>query len=263
MKLASWILPCLAALAASLPLAMTAAEPESALVADFLASVRATVRSPQDLAALASGLRPLHTALDEALARRSSLAERQRAATRAREALAAGLMAFLPGDASRPAVDELLEEAARVHRNRRLSALEASLMCWCKDENWTRTLSGCPEPCANQQKMLIRSWLEEGITNDEIIQRMVDHPSGGSRVRAAPEARGVSWIGYLAPAAIFCVALVLVALFLRRAMRPAAGAPGAPGAAAGTGTGTGTRTGTDTDDAVAEQVERELREMES
>jgi hypothetical protein len=165
-----------------------AAEAPARLVAGFLDGAKASLRSPGDLPALGTRLRPLLVDLDLAVSKLQSLPERRQALGRARDALSDGLAAILGEATARPAVEDLVKEAFRLHRNRRISSLETSLICWCKEEDWTRTLAGCPEGCAMEQKMLIGAWLDEGATNDEIIERMVQHPRGGPRVRAAPEA---------------------------------------------------------------------------
>lgn len=56
---------------------------------------------------------------------------------------------------------------------RNVNLLE-QIKCKCEKEDWTRTLKGCFENCANPQKELILEWLALGYSDDEIKQGMVE-----------------------------------------------------------------------------------------
>jgi cytochrome c-type biogenesis protein CcmH/NrfF len=171
----------------------------------------------------------------------------------ARDALVAGLA---PEGAAKADAEAAVDLAFKEHLKARHEGLERAIMCWCKTENWTRTLAGCAEGCAEEQKGYIREWLEGGFTDEEIIARMVAHPSGGDRVRAVPEATGTNRLGYVAPFAFLAAAACVLLLVLRRFVRPGAGDGGrAAGAEAGAPP--------DDEDEISRRIERELEEMET
>jgi cytochrome c-type biogenesis protein CcmH/NrfF len=112
---------------------------------------------------------------------------------------------------------ELVLEAREQVRDRRRHTLQNGLKCWCPKEDWTRTIAGCWENCANEQKELIDRWLEEGFTDAEIIAEMVRRK--GPRVVAVPK----SFLATSAPYLILAGAglFAAVALFRVTRRRPA------------------------------------------
>ncbi|MGE3166056.1 MAG: cytochrome c-type biogenesis protein CcmH [Planctomycetota bacterium] len=70
------------------------------------------------------------------------------------------------------------EQLARVH------ALEVEIMCGCEKENFSRTLSNCPDACANPQKDEIRLAVQAGKSDAEIYALMINRY--GPKVRATP-----------------------------------------------------------------------------
>ena len=60
---------------------------------------------------------------------------------------------------------------------------------------------------------------QRSFTEQEIVERMVAHPKGGSKVRAVPEATGTNRLGYLAPFAFLAAAAVVLVLVLRSVIR--------------------------------------------
>jgi hypothetical protein len=182
------------------------------------------------------------------------------AAGAVRAALAADLDAALgkaagaggAGPTARGAM--LVEEAARAVRTAREDELFGRIMCWCPKEDWTKTLSGCPDPCANEQKDLVRAWLTEGLTETEILARMEAHPKGGPQALAVPAFEGSNLVGYLLPFGLLAFAVVLVAVLLRRAVRR----PRASGPEFG---GEGPDATTPEEARFGDEIERELREM--
>ena len=65
----------------------------------------------------------------------------------------------------------------------RIRHLHTHIICACPEENWTRTLRNCPDACATPQKMEVAGLIDEGKSNEEIIQWMED--KYGPKVRAA------------------------------------------------------------------------------
>jgi cytochrome c-type biogenesis protein CcmH len=74
-------------------------------------------------------------------------------------------------------------------------------------------LDVCPTLACEQWREVIRQKLAEGWTEDQIIQYFVDQY--GDRVLATPPARGLNWLVYILPPAVFVVG----AYVLLRAVR--------------------------------------------
>ncbi len=72
------------------------------------------------------------------------------------------------------------EKIAQVHR------LENEILCACPKENFTRVLAGCPDSCADQQKIDLREWVRSGVEAAEIKRRMV-HEYGNRVLGDPPE----------------------------------------------------------------------------
>ena len=94
-------------------------------------------------------------------------------------------------------------EADDARQARRVD-LNSTILCWCKKEKWTRTLEGCFEDCANEQKGLIEQLIAEGRSDQEIRQFMVRR-AGTDKVLLQP--RGA--VTYLTPFAILALAVLL------------------------------------------------------
>lgn len=181
-------------------------------------------RGGENARGVKSGLR---VAID---ASRATIAERLTDRIAERRAvldeLHATLLQELQGLASTPALSTRLTalavEAKAENDKFHLDHLFGTLICWCPDENWTKTLTGCPDACANEQKDLVKQWLAEGLTDDEIFDRMVAHPKGGERVRGYDR----NWFSFAIPFLLLGIgtAFVLVALLAFRGSR-ATGSP--------------------------------------
>ena len=186
-------------------------------VAAFIEANRRGLEKPgglerlrQDLRAVVGELESKAAVLETVPARRISLSKT------VHEALVSGLGGAMTPEAEvRAAVDLAFRENMKARRER----IEREVMCWCPTESWTRTLTGCAEGCAEEQKALIREWLAGGLTDTEIVERMVVHPKGGSRVRAVPEATGTNRLGYVAPFAFIAAAALVLVVVLRRVIR--------------------------------------------
>jgi len=241
------------------------------LVDPFLARVKGQLGPPGAAEAYKEELRVLVGDVDGRAAALAVAAERPVIAQGARAKLIAGLAAQLatgtePGTDAQARAQRLVTSALERNRELRAAYLHSSLICWCPKENWTLTLTGCARGCANEQKSLVSVWMKAGYTNEEIIDKMVAHPSGGSKVRALPAAEGTHLIGYLFPFALLVLAVILVGLVLRFVTRrgkepaPASSHLGGAVAADAVVDGTGVTAG---DQELGDQIERELKEMEN
>ncbi|HVR75305.1 MAG TPA: cytochrome c-type biogenesis protein CcmH [Planctomycetota bacterium] len=225
---------------------------EETLITPFVERAKSSLGSGSDggkwlptLRVLLGDIEALAASLSADVARRRSTVEA------AREALISRLAASMGDPDGRGRALKLVTSAAKKHLDMRTSRLHQGLICWCREENWTRTLQGCTDTCAMPQKTMIETWIAEGYMDEEIIQKMVDHPLGGPKVRALPEAKGWNLVAYWLPFALGAVGIVLVAVRLLRFLRP----PRKGEAAA--------EPASREDDESSERIEKELREMES
>lgn len=165
--------------------------------------------------------------------------------------------------ARREALHALFEEAKEADLTARREYLWSAIMCWCPKEKWTRTLAGCPDGCADEQKSMVSAWLSEGRTSDEVVELMVAHPKGGEKVRGYLKPTGVNRLGYVLPFLFFAVAAVVLGLVLRRVIRkndePHPSASGASGATSDAGSDSSS----DDDKHWGDLVEKELKEMDN
>lgn len=81
--------------------------------------------------------------------------------------------------------------------------LETEIMCACIKENWSRTLSNCPDGCADPQKQEIREMVRSDATEAAIYQFMIN--KYGPKVRSTPP--GI--LKYLLPSLIFVVGFAI------------------------------------------------------
>jgi cytochrome c-type biogenesis protein CcmH/NrfF len=88
---------------------------------------------------------------------------------------------------------------------KRLRRLETGVMCACPRENWSRTLTNCPDSCADPQKKEIRALLRKGRSDAEILADM--ERAYGSRVLSAPGWSGTGKWSYLFPFLILGLAV--------------------------------------------------------
>ena len=57
--------------------------------------------------------------------------------------------------------------------------------CDCPKEDWTRTLYGCFEPCADRQRKLLKGFVDARLSNEEIRKKMIAD-TGTEQVLASP-----------------------------------------------------------------------------
>jgi len=134
----------------------------------------------------------------------------------------------------------------------RIDYLFRRVMCACPRENWTRTLAGCPDDCADAQKAQVRAAVKRGLSNEEVLAEQVKRYDTEEVLSLPP-----SNLAHLVPYAALAALAVVVVGLLVRAVRPAGG-PAPSGAATAA-----------TPDARSEEekrldaaVEKDLAEME-
>ena len=205
-------------------------ECKTSFVEPFLSRWKGRLASAGDLKAFQPRLETLLAEVEGwVLKERKEPADRRALVLAVQDLLASGLAGELGGrggDAASRA-RSIVGEAAADHRASRMEALHRNILCWCPDENWSRTLAGCTDPCANEQKAMVQRGVDEGLSDAEIIQQMVDYPRGGPSVRAIPEIAGTNLLGYMLPLILVAagVLVVVVLLFGLSSRRPPLAAP--------------------------------------
>jgi hypothetical protein len=146
----------------------------------------------------------------------------------------------------------------------RIEKLFLEVMCDCGEENWSRTLAGCPSGCAEPQKRLIREAVKRGLTDDQVLKDQLQRHGGDQRVLSVPDSPLSSLFPYLALGA--ATAVVLMVLLAKVRPRPRGKSPGGgpttpPPAAARAGA-PGSTPATEDERRIGEAVERDLQEMD-
>ncbi len=179
-----------------------------------------------------------------------------------RNVTARALTAITDGadDADRALVEAVLQDALDEDVRTRRGYLWQALICWCPNENWTKTLSGCPDACANEQKNLVEDWLIAGYSVEEIVNRMVAHPNGGERVRGYVRPEGIDLLSYFLPLAFFATAVAVAVAFVLRKTRSARQAE--EGQLASNGARAGGAQPREDDERWGEEIEKELKDMD-
>ena len=87
--------------------------------------------------------------------------------------------------AAAPALTGFSQEKSPVSEEKRILRLFEEYKCDCPKEDWTRTLFGCFEPCADRQRKLIRDLVASGASDQEIREKMIAD-AGTEKVLAQP-----------------------------------------------------------------------------
>lgn len=136
----------------------------------------------------------------------------------------------------------------------RIEWLFKQIICSCPRENWTKTLEGCPDGCANPQKEQVRDGVDAGLSNDAILDKQL--AMFGPQVLARTSAQGVvGFLLYILPFLGLLVFAILIVFFLTRVIKPvsateAAAAPVEKGKSSGS------------DQQWDDEIERELEQMD-
>ncbi len=134
----------------------------------------------------------------------------------------------------------------------RIDRLFYRVMCKCKKENWSKTLAGCPDACADEQKQEIRVAVKAGRSDQEILDEQAR--KYGPRALAIPDSTLASWFPYMVLGGL----TVVVLLILARSIRPAP-RTGPEGESQGPASPSGL---SEEDRRIADAVERDLEEMD-
>jgi hypothetical protein len=133
----------------------------------------------------------------------------------------------------------------------RIERLFTRVMCACPEEDWTRTLAGCPHGCSDRQKEMVRQGVKKGLPDEEILADQV-RTFGTEKVLAIPRSAAATLVPYLFLVVFTAGAIFILAASLR---------PSRPG-------GTRERTveapggATEEDRRIGEAVERDLEAMD-
>ena len=242
---------------------------EATIYSDVVQTVvdeyREEFESVQDGNALRTPLRALAGRIHDAVAEHlsSDVAKRRGVVQNVRDRFLGEITKLAFSPAAAETLRSLFEEAVDADFHARRQHLWSLIMCWCPREKWTRTLSGCPDACADEQKDMVERWLKRGRTSDEVIELMVAHPKGGEQVRGYLKATGVNLLGYLLPflflfgAAAVAVGFVLYGRTVRRDKDESGSATALEGADdAG-------EAGIEDDRRWGDVIEKELKEMDN
>lgn len=104
-----------------------------------------------------------------------------------------------------------LETAER----QRARKLFSEIVCKCPNENWSKSLLNCPDGCADQQKQEILHQIQEGSSDEQIIEFQVR--SYGPRAHGKPD----DVLTYLLPFLTLAGAFVVVGIVFFRWRRSA------------------------------------------
>ncbi|MEM7263954.1 MAG: cytochrome c-type biogenesis protein CcmH [Planctomycetota bacterium] len=119
----------------------------------------------------------------------------------------------------------LADEGFNDAQMKRIHRLEVEVMCACPKENWSRTLSNCPDACADPQKSMIRSLVREGLDDEQVKDRMLER--FGARVLSTPDHAGffgklAYWLPLISLAVVLAVATVILVIWTSSHRRSAA-----------------------------------------
>ncbi len=152
--------------------------------------------------------------------------------------------------------EDIAPEDLTADERRRVLRLETLIVCKCPRENWTKSLAGCPDGCALEQKMQVRRAVKEGKTDSEILDDQVRRY--GVQVLARAPASG--WSGfaiYVLPFLLLFALAGLMAIVLSRSLRKPASEPPAPVPSAVSASGD-----QESDREIEREIDRELEEMD-
>jgi len=194
---------------------------EKATVAPLVAVIAAVAKDAAELSddALAEGLvDPLRELRATLSALEADLPKRLARQRDVRAALVAGVASAI-GDSNR--AEAIVSLTVNRVRERRTVDLHRKLKCWCKNDNWARTLEGCWETCVEPQRKLVRQWLDEGRTDEEVISAMVQ-AAGTDKVLVRPRSHAPTILVICGAGVAIAFVVFVLALLVRKsaASRP-------------------------------------------
>ena len=136
----------------------------------------------------------------------------------------------------------------------RIERLFKEIICSCPKENWTKTLEGCPDGCANQQKNQVRLAVQQGISDAAILEAQVS--MYGPKVLARTRFEGLTGffvyvLPFLGLVAVAWFVVLLLLRWTRKSSAPAAATAGGPASPL-----------SDEEQRWDDEIERELSEMD-
>lgn len=144
------------------------------------------------------------------------------------------------------------EESQRVNR------LFSTIICSCPKENWTLSLNGCPNACADHQKNMVLRAVKEGKSDEQILATQVQ--VFGPKVVGRTRADGFQgFLVYAGPFILLAAAAFFVIAFIRGVTRRSREA------ASGTSTASAPAASSslnDEDRALSDAIDRELENMD-
>lgn len=155
------------------------------------------------------------------------------------------------GHGARAAV--ILDDDLTPEQRERVARLFGRILCACPRENWTRTLAGCGEGCADPQRGMVRAAVKAGMSDEAILARQVQI-YGTEQVLALPESPAANILPYAIALALAAIVIAVLRRSVRRGRKAAGGGPAAPAAEG--------RPARDEDRRIADEVERDLEEMD-
>jgi len=152
----------------------------------------------------------------------------------------------------------LVAEAIALDYERRKQHHFENFICDCPNEDWSRTLAACWEPCREGQRSAVRQWLEEHFSDEEIVEKMIEK----SGPRVVHKAR--TWLSNAIPYAILAVGIgfvgfIFVGLRGRSQRRQSSGAVEA---SEGPDESSESKSRDEEPDALDQRLEEELRKLE-
>jgi cytochrome c-type biogenesis protein CcmH/NrfF len=136
----------------------------------------------------------------------------------------------------------------------RFERLYGIVVCNCPREDWTKSLTGCPDPCANHQKAEIRQRVTAGWTDEQILGEQ--ERKYGPKAIGRTSALGVTgFLLYAGPFLLLIALVVGVVVVLSRITRPRSAAGAADQVAA-------PAAASDDDARWSARIDRELEEMD-
>jgi len=105
-----------------------------------------------------------------------------------------------------------------VENRQRARTLWSHVICSCKRENWSKTLTNCPDGCSDPQKQTILEQIQAGWSDEKILDAQV--VQWGTKVMAKPD----DALTYALPIVFLLGCIVVVWLVLRNWRQKAAAA---------------------------------------
>ncbi len=148
-----------------------------------------------------------------------------------------------------------------VEQEQRINRLFSMVICNCPKENWTLSLNGCPNSCADHQKNEVLAMVKQGKSDEEILNQQIEWhgPKAVGRIKA----KGMSGLlVYGGPFVLLMGALIGVVLFLKSVTNKVLESPKSSPESSSADSTSSDQALTDEDRQLGDAIERELEEMD-